>query len=42
VGGWLSGDDYDKVKWPEVMEAVDELLPGAQPWSTMQWRWIVD
>ena len=41
AGGWLSGDDYDKVKWPEVIEAVDELLPGAKPWSTMQWRWIV-
>jgi hypothetical protein len=41
AGGWLSGDDYDNVKWPEVLEAVNELLPGAQPWSTQQWRWIV-
>ena len=40
-GGWLSGDDYDAVKWPEVSKAVGELLPGAKPWSTMQWRWIV-
>jgi Methyltransferase domain len=40
-GGWLSGDDYDPVKWPEVVRAVGELLPGARPWSTMQWRWIV-
>jgi hypothetical protein len=41
-GGWLSGDDYDQVKWPEVVQAVGELLPGAQPWSTQQWRWMVD
>ena len=40
-GGWLSGDDYDTVKWPEVVRAVHESLPGAQPWSTQQWRWIV-
>ena len=41
VGGWLSGDDYDNVKWPEVVRAVNDLLPGARPWSTQQWRWIV-
>lgn len=41
AGGWLSGDDYDPVKWPEVVKAVDDLLPGARPWSTQQWRWIV-
>lgn len=41
VGGWLSGDDYDEVKWPEVVKAVSELLPEAKPWSTQQWRWIV-
>lgn len=41
-GGWLSGDDYDELKWPEVIEAVGDLLPGAQPWSTRQWRWIVE
>jgi hypothetical protein len=40
-GGWLSGDDYDEIKWPEVVKAVGELLPGARPWSTQQWRWIV-
>ena len=41
LGGWLSGDDYDPLKWPQVVEAVGDLLPGAQPWSTQQWRWIV-
>lgn len=41
LGGWLSGDDYDEIKWPEVVKAVGHLLPGAQPWSTQQWRWIV-
>jgi hypothetical protein len=40
-GGWLSGDDYDNVKWPEVVKAVHDLLPGARPWATQQWRWIV-
>jgi len=40
-GGWLSGDDYDELKWPEVIKAVEDLLPGARPWSTQQWRWIV-
>ncbi|HEV7682567.1 MAG TPA: class I SAM-dependent methyltransferase [Pyrinomonadaceae bacterium] len=40
-GGWLSGDDYDEVKWPEVVRAVGDILPGAKPWSTGQWRWIV-
>ena len=39
--GWLSGDDYDEIKWPEVVRAVHELLPGAEPWSTNQWRWIL-
>jgi Methyltransferase domain len=39
--GWLSGDDYDDLKWPEVVSAVRERLPGAQPWSVAQWRWIV-
>jgi len=39
--GWLSGDDYDKVKWPEVVKAVNDQLPGAKAWSTLQWRWIV-
>jgi hypothetical protein len=40
-GGWLTGDDYDEVKWPDVVRAVRERLPGAMPWSTLQWRWIV-
>ncbi|MEP6915835.1 MAG: class I SAM-dependent methyltransferase [Acidobacteriota bacterium] len=40
ASGWLSGDDYDLVKWPEVVRAVNELLPGARPWSINQWRWI--
>jgi len=40
-GGWLSGDDYDEVKWPGVVRAVDELLPEAECWSVQQWRWIV-
>jgi hypothetical protein len=40
-GGWLSGDDYDDIKWPEVVTAVRDRLPGAKPWSTQQWRWIV-
>ncbi len=41
LGGWLSGDDYDELKWPEVVKAVGELLPGANAWSNQQWRWIV-
>lgn len=41
AGGWLSGDDYDPIKWPDVVKAVSEQLPGAHPWSTQQWRWIV-
>lgn len=40
-GGWLSGDDYDEVKWPEVVRAVGDALPGATAWSVQQWRWIV-
>lgn len=40
-GGWLSGDDYSAEKWPEVVRAVSELLPDAQPWSDQQWRWVV-
>lgn len=40
-GGWLSGDDYDEQKWPEVVKAVAELLPRAEAWSNLQWRWIV-
>lgn len=40
-GGWLSGDDYDHVKWPDVVQVVGNMLPQATPWSTLQWRWIV-
>ena len=40
-GGWLSGDDYDEQKWPDVVKAVGELLPGAESWSKLQWRWVV-
>ena len=40
-GGWLSGDDYNELKWPELVEAVNRLLPDAKPWSTLQWRCIV-
>jgi Methyltransferase domain len=39
-GGWLSGDDYDEVKWPDVVSAIGGLLPGARPWSVNQWRWM--
>ena len=40
-GGWLSGDDYDEQKWPDVVKAVGELLPRAELWSNQQWRWVV-
>jgi hypothetical protein len=36
----LSGDDYDEIKWPDVVSALKELLPEARPWSIDQWRWI--
>jgi hypothetical protein len=38
--GWLSGDDYDEVKWPEVVSAVRGALPEARSWSVRQWRWV--
>ena len=41
VSGWLSGDDYDEIKWPGVVTAVRELLPEARPWSSQQWRRVV-
>jgi hypothetical protein len=41
VSGWLSGDDYDEIKWPGVVAAVRELLPEARPWSSQQWRGVV-
>jgi hypothetical protein len=40
-GGWISGDDYIVEKWPGLVAAVRELLPGAEPWSIDQWRWKV-
>lgn len=40
VNGWLSGDDYDETKWPDVVRAVTACLPDARPWSTGQWRWV--
>lgn len=40
VGGWLSGDDYS-MSWPGVVQAVNETLPGAEPWSRNQWRYVV-
>ena len=40
-GGWLSGDDFDPDKWPEVVATVAERLPAAAPWSTAQWRYLV-
>ena len=39
-GGWLSGDDFDDDKWPDVVSAVKGRLPEARPWSTNQWRWM--
>ena len=41
-GGWLSGDDYDEEKWPGLVKAVRESVPRATPWSTGQWRYIVE
>lgn len=41
AGGWLSGDDYDAIKWPDVVSVVNELLPDARPWPIDQWRWMV-
>ena len=41
-GGWLSGDDYDKQKWPEVVKAVNDVLPGAKEWTNQQWRLIIE
>ena len=40
-GGWLSGDDYDEGKWPDVVRTVQAALPGAEAWSVGQWRWKV-
>jgi len=42
MGGWLSGDDYDAVKWPDVVAAVTDTLPGARLWLDAQWRCVKD
>jgi len=42
AGGWLSGDDYDQQKWPGVVAAVTDTLPGATAWVDRQWRWVVE
>lgn len=41
-GGWLSGDDYDEVKWPDVVATITDTLPDAKPWSVKQWRLLVE
>lgn len=41
AGGWLSGDDYDEQKWPEVVKAVSDTLPRASVWSNQQWRYVI-
>jgi hypothetical protein len=40
-GGWLSGDDYNELKWPSVVNAVRDAAPAAEPWSSFQWRLVV-
>jgi hypothetical protein len=40
-GGWLSGDDYDHEKWPDVVATIDGALPAATPWSVKQWRLLI-
>ena len=42
AGGWLSGDDYNPVKWPDVVATVTEVLPDARPWSDLQWRLVIE
>lgn len=39
-GGWLSGDDYDDEKWPDVVATINDALPAAMPWSVKQWRLV--
>lgn len=41
-GGWLSGDDYDEEKWPEVVATIADTLPNATRWSVNQWRLRVE
>ena len=40
AAAWMSGDDYDDVKWPSVGRAGSDLLPDAHIWGNQQWRWI--
>lgn len=40
-GGWLTGDDLEPEKWPDVVAAVAHSLPDATPWASGQWRWKV-
>ncbi|HKG61482.1 MAG TPA: class I SAM-dependent methyltransferase [Pyrinomonadaceae bacterium] len=42
AGGWLSGDDYDEQKWPEVVKAVADALPRVSLWSNQQWRLVIE
>jgi hypothetical protein len=42
AGGWLSGDDYNSEKWPEVVAAARASLPAAQKWSSKQWKFVVE
>jgi hypothetical protein len=37
VGGMVSGHDYDPIKWPGVVKAVDEIYPGASKLPDMTW-----
>ena len=42
AGGWLSGDDYDEVKWPEVVQrGSGDCCRTREPWSSNQWRWVL-
>jgi hypothetical protein len=35
-------EPYDAVKWPDVVRAVDEMVPNAHTGSTRQWRSILE
>jgi hypothetical protein len=36
-GGWLTGHDYDRNKFPGVVAAVDEAFPGAEKREDYTW-----
>lgn len=38
-GGLLAGHDYDPIKWPQVVRAVDELLPERKIAVDSIWMW---